>query len=173
MFGISRNRLTGISSALAMALVLAPMLVTPASAKGPVTHHVSAGGPDACEAINPTSHPGCNGNFSLVANVYADGSVSGQYTDQFGHGNGGFHAVVDCVSIFGNTAWVSGVIKQGNLGTADLAGVPVVTRVQDNGKSANDPPDKISYSWIYDARPCTLRLNYPLLDAPEGQVTVD
>ena len=173
MFGISRNRLTGISSALAMALVLALMLVTPASAKGPVIHHVSAGGPDACEAINgPDSHPGCNGNFSLVANVYADGSVSGQYTDQFGHGNGGFHAVIDCVSIVGNIAWVSGVIKQGNLGTTDLAGVPVVTRVQDNGTSANDPPDRISYSW-FTAIPCTNHVAWQLLDAPEGQVKVD
>ncbi|SRR6266550_8974556 len=173
MFGISRNRLTGISSALAMALVLAPMLVTPASAKGPVIHHVSAGGPDACEAINgPPSHPGCNGNFSLVANVYADGSVSGQYTDQFGHGDGGFHAVVDCVYIVGNIAWVSGVIKEGNLGTTDLAGVPVLTAVQDNGKSANDPPDRISYSFFTTTR-CTSHVSLPLFDAPEGQVTVD
>ena len=110
--------------------------------------------------------------FPLVANVYADGSVSGQYTDQFGHGNGGFHAVIDCVSIVGNIAWVSGVIKQGNLGTTDLAGVPVVTRVQDNGTSANDPPDRISYSW-FTAIPCTNHVAWQLLDAPEGQVKVD
>jgi hypothetical protein len=172
MFGISRNRLTGISSALAMALVLAPMLVTPASAKGPIVHHVSAGGPDACEAIFNT-HPGCNGNFSLVGTVKADGSMSGQYTDQFGHGNGGFHAVLDCVSVVGNDAWVSGVITEGNNGTTDLTGLPVATRVRDLGTSANDPPDQISFSWIGDPRPCTLHLNYQLLDAPEGQVTVD
>ena len=171
MFGISRKCLAGISSAFAMAL----MLATPASAKGPVIHHVSAGGPDACEALG-FPHPGCNGNFSLVANMYADGSVSGQYTDQFGHGDGGFHAEIDCLSILGNTAWVSGVIKEGfylPFG-GDLAGRPVVTRVRDNGKNRNnDPPDQISFSFIGDARPCTLRLNYQLLDAPDGQVTVD
>ena len=171
MFGISQIRFAGISSALAMALVLALMLVTPASAKGPVVHHVSAGGPDACEAIL-AEHPGCNGNFSLVANVYADGSVSGQYTDQFGHGDGGFHAVIDCVSILGNTAWVSGVITHGNLGTFDLTGIHVLARVRDRGTSAHDLPDQISFS-IFTLTPCTARPLLTLFDAPDGQVTID
>jgi hypothetical protein len=163
--------------AFALALVLALMLVTAASAvEGPIVHHVSAGGPDACEAFFDT-HPGCDGNFSLVGNVYADGSMSGQYTDRFANGDG-FHAVIDCVSVVGDDAWVSGVITNGvftdpDTGeTFDLTGLPVATRVRDNGTSANDPADQIHISRIGDARPCTEHRPYSLFDAPEGQVVV-
>jgi hypothetical protein len=183
MFRISRNRLAGISSALAMALVLALMLVTAAlGAKGPVVHHVLAGGPDACVAVG-AEHPGCDGNFSLSAREYADGSVSGQYTDRFSQafGGGGFHAVIDCLSVDGNDAWVSGVITRGTfpLGDGevlDITGFPVAARVRDNGTSANDPPDQISFSNIGDPTPCTDRPTespfYDLSAVPEGQVKV-
>jgi len=172
MFGISRKRLAGISSALVMALVLALMLVTAASAKGPVAQHVSAGGPDACIALGFT-HPGCDGNFSLTATISADGSMSGQYTDRFANGNG-FHAVIDCVSVVGNEAWVSGVITSGTFDGFDLTGLPVSTRVRDNGTSANDPPDQISFSFIGEgfAVPCTDQPDYPLFDTPQGQVVI-
>jgi len=172
MLRISRNRLAGISSALAMALVLALMLVTAAlGAKGPVVHHVLAGGPDACVAFG-AEHPGCDGNFSLSAREYADGSVSGQYTDRFARGNG-FHAVIDCLSVVGNEAWVSGVITSGTFDGVDLTGLPVWTRVRDNGTSANDPPDQIGFSIIGDPTPCTAHPSgLGLFNEPEGQVSV-
>ena len=91
MFRIPRKRLAVLSSTLT--IVLALLLATAASAGGPVAHRVSAGGPDACIAFG-FPHPGCDGNFSLVGTVYADGSMSGQYTDRFARGNG-FHAVID------------------------------------------------------------------------------
>jgi hypothetical protein len=172
MSRFSGKRWAGISAVCAAALALAPMMVTPASAKGPVIHHVSAGGPDACEATGG-AHPGCDGNFSLVANLSADGTVSGQYIDRFAKSYG-FHAVINCVSISGIDAWVSGVITEGTLpdGT-DLTGWPVAARVRDNGTSANDLPDQISSSRIGDPRPCTRQLPYRLFDAPQGQVIVD
>jgi len=177
MFRISRKRLAGISSALA--LVLALVLATTASAGGPVVHHVSVGGPDACLALFGATHPGCDGNFSLTAKISADGSMSGQYTDRFARGDG-FHAVIDCVSVVGNEAWVSGVITHGRFTDPDtgevfdLTGLPVATRVRDNGTTANDPADQISFSWIGEgfALPCTDQPPYDLLDAPEGQVVV-
>jgi hypothetical protein len=176
MFRITRKRLAGISSALT--IVLALVLATTASAGGPVAHHVSAGGPDACVAFG-FEHPGCDGNFSLTAIEYADGSMSGQYTDRFAQGDG-FHAVIDCVSVVGNEAWVSGVITQGTFtdpdtgNVFDLTGLPVATRVRDNGTSANDPADQISFSVIGEgfAVPCTEHPLYDLFDAPEGQVTI-
>jgi hypothetical protein len=154
----------------AFALALALALVTAAWAMTPVVHHVNAGGPDACGALG-FDHPGCNGNFSLSAREYSDGRMLGQYTDRFTQGDG-FHAEIDCVSVVGDDAWVSGVITQGTFDGQDLTGQPVATRVRDNGTSANDPPDQISFSWLGDARPCTLHVPYPLLDAPEGQVSV-
>ncbi len=104
MLGISRKRVAGISSTLTMALVLVLLLTTVASARGrnPILHRVHVGGPDACDEFGDL--PGCDKNFSLVAIEYADGSVRGQYTDQFGDGTGGFHAVINCVEVDGNVA---------------------------------------------------------------------
>jgi len=175
MVGISRLRFARISSALAVASVLSVMLATAATATGPVVHHVTAGGPDACEALG--LKPGCDGNFSLAAREYADGSVKGQYTDRFANGNG-FHAVIDCVSVVGNDAWLSGVITSGGFTdpdtgeTFDFTGLPVATRVRDNGTSANDPADQISFSIIGDPTPCTDQTPYDLLDLSQGQVRV-
>ena len=110
---------------------------TEALSKNNVVHHVSVGGADICVDISVGLKPGCDGNFSLVANEKTDGSVGGQYTDQFGHGNGGFHATVNCLSVNGNEAWVSGVITSGNFQGFDLTGFPVITRVADNGTSGD------------------------------------
>src|SRR5512133_1604093 len=119
------------SIAVAFTLVLTSAA---ARAQGGV-HHVSVGGHDQ----DPTGNT--DANFSLVANQFSDGSVTGEYTDQFGQGQGGFHAQINCLFVNGNEAWVSGFITSGTFGGVDLTGLPVITRVQDNGKSANDPPD--------------------------------
>jgi hypothetical protein len=156
---------------------IALILTTMAWATGPVVHRVSAGGPDACVEFG-AEHPGCDGNYSLTAIEYADGSVSGQYTDRFARGDG-FHAVIDCLVVEGDRAWVSGVITKGRFTDPetgevfDLAGLYVLTSVQDNGTSANDPPDQISFSFIdFVETPCTETPDVDMLDAPEGQVTV-
>ena len=133
-----------------------------------IVNRVSASGSDI-DAIAP----GGDANFSLTALVRADGSVSGQWADEFGHGNGGFHAVIDCVNIVGNQAWVSGIVTSGTAGGTDLTGLPVGTRVADNGTSANDPPDQISFSFLGDPTPCTAAPPYPLLTKTKGQVTVE
>ncbi len=138
-----------------------------ALSKKNVIHHVSVGGADVCVDISIGLKPGCDGNFSLVANMKADGSVQGQYTDQFGHGNGGFHASVNCLSVNGNEAWISGVITSGNSQGNDLTGFPVITRVVDNGTSG----DQISFSFIGDSTSCLDEPDFPLFDLT-GQVTV-
>ena len=120
--------------------------------------------------------------FSLSAREYADGSVSGQWTDRFSGGLGGFQAVIDCLVVDGNVAWVSGVATQGyfrNPETGeviDLAGLAVGTVVRDNGASENDPADQISYSIFELDEPfaiCTEKPDYPLFDVPQGQVKVE
>jgi hypothetical protein len=133
---------------------------------------VNAGGPDACIAFG-FEHPGCDGNFSLVAKEYADGSVSGQFTDRFANGNG-FHAEIDCLVVNGNEAWISGVITEGKFDDFDFTGLSVNTRVRDNGTSANDPADQISISWIGDDFTCKDQRAdvLSLFDTPEGQVKV-
>jgi hypothetical protein len=134
--------------------------------KGRVIHRVSVGGADICEAFG--AHTGCDANFSLVAIEKADGSVSGQWQDSFGHGNGGFHATITCLSVNGKEAWVSGVITSGNAGDTDLTGLPVITRVKDNGKSG----DQISFSFIGDLTSCFEEPDLPLNNLTHGQVKV-
>jgi len=158
-------------------LLISLLLTTVASAGEPVTKRVIVGGPDVCAAFGES--PGCDKNFSLVAIKYADGRVSGQWTDQWGGGYGGFHAEIDCLAIEGNDAWVSGVVTQGVFHDPEsgedwnMAGVQVSTKVRDNGVSANDPADQISLSfWGSYFQVCTEQPAYPLFDAPQGQSVV-
>ena len=169
--GITRMRWAGALAAIATACAFALVLVTASSADSPIANRVSAGGPDACVSLLGGDHPGCDANYSLTATLLTDGTARGQWTDRFANGDG-FHAVIDCVSVSGNTAWVSGTITHGTVGDFDLAGFDVSTSVQDNGKSANDPPDKISFSFIGFGLPCSLQVPFDLGDAPEGQVQV-
>ena len=161
----TRNRLALVVFCAAATAVLA--LAVPASAKSPIVHKVSVGGPDSCVPLG-FDGPGCNANYSIEAKQFADGTVTGQYTDQFGHGDGGFHATVDCLSVVGNSAWIGGVITSGSYGNV---GDRVVTRVVDNGNNANDPPDQITYSYLSNIS-CTTHFSSPLLDAPQGRVKV-
>ena len=151
------------SITFAFSLMLAS---APAFADG-VIHHVSVGGHDQ----DPAGHT--DANFSLSATQHGDGSVTGEWTDQFGQANGGIHVQINCLFVRGNQAWVSGFITHGNVNGVDLTGLPVITRVQDNGKSANDPPDAISFSFVGTATLCTAAPNLPLFPMTGGQVTVD
>lgn len=153
-------------------LILTAGLVATIPAQAQVIHRVHVGGPDLCTEFFG-QQPGCDANFSLMAIEFADGAVTGHYTDIFGGGTGGFHALIDCLSIDGNEAWVSGWITQGTIGDFDLAGIPVTTRVLDLGDTSNDPPDQISFSWIGNSTPCWHQVSYPLFDVPQGQVVVE
>ena len=163
--------------AVSMALLISLLVVTIASARGPVIHRVNVGGPDICSGYGLA--PGCDRNFSLTVVEFADGKVTGEWTDQWGESTpytGGFHAQIDCLVVDGNDAWVSGVVVSGTFNGIDIAGFSVGARVRDNGVSANDPADQISLS-IPGISPafkvCTEKPNYPLFDAIQGQVTVD
>ena len=142
-----------------------------AFAKKTVVHHVSLGGADVCEALGlPT---GCDANFSLVANVHSDGSVSGQWQDTFAGGQEGLHVAVDCINIVGNGAVIAGVITHGIAGGINVSGQRAITAVVDNGTSANDPPDQLSFSFFFDGDCSSLTPgDFPLFDLAHGQVKV-
>jgi len=137
-----------------------------ANAAGGVIHQVSVGGHDF-------SDPGADANFSLVAIEHSDGSVSGQWTDQFGQGDGGLHIVIDCLRVVGNQAWVSGTVTSGTFGGTDFTGRPAITRIADNGTSANDPPDQIGFTSLPN-NPISCQTAPPLqlFPMPDGQVKV-
>ena len=117
--------------------------------------------------------PGVDANFSLIALLRADGTATGQYNDQFGHGNGGVHVVVDCLQVFGNRAWIGGIAK----GDENFEGQRVITEVEDNGTSANEPPDQISFSVVNPAQfglseDCRTMPPLPLFPLTSGEVKV-
>ncbi len=138
-----------------------------------VAHHVSLGGADICEALGlPT---GCDANFSLVAVAKADGSVRGHWQDTFPGGLEGIHVAVDCVNVVGTGAVIGGVITHGIAGDVDVSGQRALTAVVDNGTSANDVPDQLSFSFFpTGAVDCTSFVpgNFPLFPLGRGQVKV-
>jgi hypothetical protein len=163
---ISRRRLVSVASALMFTAAVPLMQVGHASATGPVVHRAVAGTPDACEFFFDT-HPGCDGNYSWSAREYADGSVSGQYTDRFAGGTG-VHGVIDCLAVEGDQAWVSGRVTGGF-----LTGLYFLSSAVDNGTSANDPADQIAFTTISEEPlDCSAMPDVALGDAPEGQVIV-
>ena len=144
-----------------------------ALSKNNVVHHASLGGADICEALGlPT---GCDANFSLVANMKADGSVSGQWQDTFAGGGEGIHVAVDCINVVGNGAVIGGVITNGTAGGVNVSGQRALTVVVDNGTSANDPPDQLSFSFFPTGVSCTNLVpgNFPLFNLTHGQVMVN
>src|SRR5215211_1172953 len=140
---MKRSVLFGVV-ALVAGLVLA---LSPAASADSVIHKVSVGSGDVLP-------PPGDANFSLSAIELDDGTVTGQWQDSvFGRGTAavGLHVEVDCLVVVGNEAWVSGVITR----PASLAGLPAITRVRDNGTSATDPADQVSFTFIGIAATCT------------------
>ena len=153
---------------LLVALVAGALLsVGSAALAGGVTHHVSVGSPDA--SLFP---PGTDANFSLVANERADGTVEGQWQDTFfGRGEPALpvHVAITCLEVDGQDAWVSGTITHPDF----LAGLPAITQVRDNGTSANDPPDQVSFTFqALSVDECLDKPDLPLFDLNNGEVKV-
>jgi hypothetical protein len=145
----------------------AALSVTPALGGG-VVHKVSVGGADVAPP------PGTDANFSLSGVEHADGTVTGQWQDTFfGRGTpaASFHMSIDCLLVVGNEAWVSGVITHAP-DFPGAVGLPAITRVRDNGTSANDPADQISFTWIGLPFTCNDAPDLPLFDLITGQAKV-
>jgi hypothetical protein len=136
-----------------------------------IDHKVTVGSNDGTQY-----GPGGDANFSLTALQSAkDGSVKGQWQDEFGPGSAdhgeGVHIDVNCLSVAGNDAWVSGIVDRASPGFESWLGKNAVTRVRDNGTSQQDPEDQISFTFL-SATVCTAHPNLPLFDISGGQVTV-
>jgi len=150
-----------------------------ASTGNGVVQRVTVGSNDICDALGLSA--GCDANFSLVANKWADGSVAGQWEDQFGKdGNGeqlgGVHVAVDCLEIDDYAigtyswpiAWIGGIVTQSSSPYFSV-GDGVVTVVLDRGTSAGDPfADLLSFTTPLSATGATSCLDRPDLPAFPG-----
>jgi len=145
---------------------------TMANSQAPFLHVVHAGGQDICALFGLPL--GCDGNFSLVAFQWPDGSATGSWTD----GPFGGNLIVDCLEVAGNVAWIGGVDR---VNPHEPEG-RWISRVVDAGRSAKDPPDSLSrrlfagLDGIGDPTLCHRRPRGGLLASmtgvPQGQVQV-
>lgn len=166
--------------AIVAALATAAGLIT-AQAQSPIVNVVHAGGSDIEDPRIPGSGPGFDKNYSLIAFKFADGTARGKLVDRYSGGGGlGLKGDIDCVHVVENTAWLSGIITQGQ--TLDAAGNPVDitgyyvrTRVQDNGDNT-DPanPDRVAFTQFRSSAPfpCANMFMSAFWDMPGGQVTI-
>lgn len=124
---------------------------------GRVIHHVTLGSNDVCTFIGQPN--GCNANFSLAANLYEDGFVTGQWQDSFSGGGEGIHVDLDCAK-FGDGpsgikyAIVSGIITNGTILGEDVSGQRAVTFAADHGPGNQD--DYVSFSILPADLDCNL-----------------
>jgi hypothetical protein len=136
----------------AAAAFAAASLVTAAAAFWLATTAGAATGPVAASATGAGQvHVGPEGEFlrtfSVSAREYADGTDKGQAQIQNRFGPfGPIHIEVDCLKVVGNTAFMSGFVK--NI-TDPTLGIPEGSKtyfaVQDNGEGADSPPDLLSF----------------------------
>ena len=131
-----------------------------------IVHSAHVGGPDACAQFD--LRPGCDANLSLSATEFANGKVSGSWTDRFGSGSG-FTASVDCLAVEGNQAWVSGHVIASNSDRYPI-GQPILTTVIDN--SASPLPDQVSRSYRTDVSCQAKPRGLAEWIMPQGKVSV-
>ena len=104
---------------------------------------------------NPSAHGGGTtielgekSTFTFNAVQHNDGSVNGHLEYQFRGGDITFHMDIDCLSITGNRATLSGTVTSVSGNTAGFPfifeGASAAFTVQDNGQGNNASPDKIS-----------------------------
>ncbi|MFC2139249.1 hypothetical protein ACFLR4_01185 [Bacteroidota bacterium] len=112
-----------------------------------IVHHVSAGTNDA----DPSVFGVKDASFSLVANEKANGNVTGNWVDVVKSENGNensVHVSINSMKVVDNYAILTGIVKKGIRGGVDVTGRTALTMVRDNGTSANDPADEISFSIV-------------------------
>jgi hypothetical protein len=114
-------------------------------------------------------------NFSFQARENEDGSVTGSIEFNCRQPwSGRVHGTIDCMTIVGNQATMSGVATH-----SDIPGYPPGSifwfRVVDNGEGNNSSADQFSDVWgLRNNIPCTDDLSWPydMFDIEHGNVQV-
>lgn len=108
--------------------------------------HVPPGGPSANGQGSLTLGGDQQRRFSFHANNMPDGSVQGSGVLTYTTGNLKIKFDIDCLSVSGNTATMSGTITDvgGSNATAVVPGWKCWFKVKDNGEGSNASPDEMS-----------------------------
>ena len=89
---------------------------------------------------------GTNRVFAFNAVTHPDGSVSGQGQLTYTH-NGNdvkIHFAIDCISVSGDEATISGTVTNSNV-FPEYVGGPCWFKVKDNGEGSNASPDEMTF----------------------------
>ncbi len=86
-----------------------------------------------------------------------------------------FHLKINCLSIAGNVATMSGTFSDGNVGTVGFRGSPIWFRVADNGEGAGSPPDQITLVEFFlpgEGTTCAENRDLSLIPIDSGNIQV-
>ena len=172
-------------------LLLLVMSVTGCNEKAAPTEPMEIAGNDVGDPLYKGGGPSANGqailpeealfgyfqNFSFQARENQDGSITGSIEFNCRQPwSGRVHGTIDCMTIVGNQATMSGVATH-----SDIEGYPPGSlfwfRVVDNGEGNNSDPDQFSDVWgVPEGYPCTESLEshplYEIFDIEHGNVQV-
>ena len=154
----------------AMAMLLAVLASVSAAAPPDVTEHgravhwASGGG--------TVGYGGALNTHAFTARIDADGNASGQAEFQLRFIDATVHAVVNCLEVVGNDAWIGGTITRSSNPSVVGEGLDIVFRVQDNGEGDGPPADMTS-QLVWGAVPsCNTRPPLGLIGWTHGNVQV-
>jgi hypothetical protein len=112
--------------------------------------------------------------FSFTARTDSNNNSSGQ-AELFNRNSGiRFHITLNCLSVVGTVATMSGTVAQDNASGA-YVGDPVWFQVVDNGEGAGAPPDLISLVYYFVGAPgvpCTSPLAPATIPIQSGNIQV-
>jgi hypothetical protein len=117
-----------------LALLVMGWVLMPRSPAG------AAGNPSASGYIDLPEDTVHFDEYSFAAIQHQDGTVTGQAEILLQPENERIHVAIDCMTIVGNTANISGIIT--HPGGVFTEGSRVMFTVKDNGEGANSPPDE-------------------------------
>ena len=113
-------------------------------------------------------------NFSFHARINRDGSITGSFQVKARDENfpGRMHGTIDCLTIDGDQATISGVATQSTFENFP-EGTPIWFRVVDNGEGNNSDPDEFSDVFLlFNSIPCDLPQNVGMFEIENGNVQV-
>ena len=126
------------------------------------------------QAMFPVEQLGGIQNFSFHARENQDGSITGSFQVKARDENfpGRMHGTIDCLTIDGNIATMSGVATHSTF-EGWPEGTPIWFRVVDNGEGNNSDPDQFSDIYVlFNVVSCDVTLTNALFEIENGNVQV-
>jgi len=95
--------------------------------------------------------------FTFNAQTDSSGTTTGQTQAISRAGGIKWHGTLNCLSVVGNVATMSGVVTDISPATPPffVVGSPILFQVIDNGEGSNPPPDLISLTFFFGTPPGT------------------